>query len=278
MRQGAEFQVNAYTVDQQQYPSIATDADGDFVIGWYSNTQDGSSYGVFARRFSSAGASLASEFQVNSYTLGGQQVTSVDAGPSGGFVVAWSSPRDGAGTGIMARRFSSDGAAVGDEFQVNTFSAMNQKFPSVAVGAGAAFVIGWQSDGQDGSDYGLFVQRLAAVPLLDVDGDGTLQPLTDGLLVVRAFFGFTGTNLTTGAVGGDCTRCSAAAIQAYLASVGLAFDVDGNTTLGPLTDGLLILRFLFGFTGSSLTSSAVDESCTRCDATSIQPYLAALTI
>ena len=42
--------------------------DGDFVIVWESLAQDGSVLGVFARRFSSAGNPLASEFQVNTYT------------------------------------------------------------------------------------------------------------------------------------------------------------------------------------------------------------------
>ena len=32
----------------------------------------------------------------------------------------------------------------------------------------------------------------------DVDNDGVVAPLTDGLLVLRHFFGFTGTALTQG--------------------------------------------------------------------------------
>ena len=46
----------------------------------------------------------------------------------------------------------------------------------------------------------------------------------------------------------------------------------------PLTDGLLALRFLFGFTGSTLTTGAVGQGCTRCDAAMIEPYLTALTM
>jgi hypothetical protein len=41
-------------------------------------------------------------------------------------------------------------------------------------------------------------------------------PLTDGLLVLRYTFGFTGAVLTTGAVGAGCTRCDDASISAYL--------------------------------------------------------------
>ena len=38
-----------------------------------------------------------------------------------------------------------------------------------------------------------------------------------------------------------------------------------------------MLRFLFGFTGSTLTTGAVDtQNCTRCDAVAIKPYLQTL--
>ncbi len=51
---------------------------------------------------------------------------------------------------------------------------------------------------------------------LDIDADGSVLPLTDGLLILRHLFGFTGSTLVTGAVGGACTRCTAGDIQAYL--------------------------------------------------------------
>ena len=62
---GFEFQVNTFTADYQGVTDVGADADGDFVVVWQSNTQDDSNYGLFARRFSSAGAPLGGEFQVN---------------------------------------------------------------------------------------------------------------------------------------------------------------------------------------------------------------------
>jgi hypothetical protein len=38
----------------------------------------------------------------------------------------------------------------------------------------------------------------------------------------------------------------------------------------------MVLRYLFGFTGATLTAGAVGDGCSRCDATSIEPYLAEL--
>src|SRR6186997_973217 len=96
----------------------------------------------------------------------------------------------------------------------------------------------------------------AGVAILDADGDGELGPFTDGLLVVRYLFGFRGSTLQSGVVDDDCTRCDGAAIADYLSGLGLLLDIDGNGSLGPLTDGLLVLRFLFGFTNTILTGFA----------------------
>ena len=89
-------------------------------------------------------------------------------------------------------------------------------------------------------------------------------------------FGFSGTTLTNGAVGNGCTRCDAATIAPYLVGLGSQLDADGNGAVAPLTDGLLILRFLFGFSGPSLVTGAIGQGCTRCDATDVANYLAGL--
>jgi hypothetical protein len=53
--------------------------------------------------------------------------------------------------------------------------------------------------------------------LIDVDGNGAVDPLTDTLLLLRYAFGFHGDTLVTGAVGDQCKRCLASQIEAYLA-------------------------------------------------------------
>ena len=57
---GGEFRVNAYTPGGQSDPIVAAEANGDFVVIWSSQDQDGDQNGVFARRFSSAGTALGS--------------------------------------------------------------------------------------------------------------------------------------------------------------------------------------------------------------------------
>ena len=52
---------------------------------------------------------------------------------------------------------------------------------------------------------------------LDVDGNGSIDALTDGLLLLRAMLGLTGTAVTNGATGsGSPTRTTWAQIQPYL--------------------------------------------------------------
>ena len=52
-----------------------------------------------------------------------------------------------------------------------------------------------------------------------------------------------------------------------------SLDVDGNNIIDALTDGLIILRAMFGLTGSSVTNSAVGAGATRATWAALQPYL-----
>ena len=49
---------------------------------------------------------------------------------------------------------------------------------------------------------------------LDIDGNGKAEPLTDGLLVIRYLFGFSGESLIQGAVAPDASRKGADEIAA----------------------------------------------------------------
>jgi len=50
----------------------------------------------------------------------------------------------------------------------------------------------------------------------DIDGDGESKPLTDGLLLIRYLFGFSGDSLISGAIGSGATRDTAEAVEAYI--------------------------------------------------------------
>jgi hypothetical protein len=77
--------------------------------------------------------------------------------------------------------------------------------------------------------------------------------------------------------GGDAGVGNIAAFDNVSIGSGTSFvDVDGNGRFEPLTDGLLMLRYAFGFRGAVLVNGAVGVGCARCDASSLEPYLASL--
>jgi hypothetical protein len=108
----------------------------------------------------------------------------------------------------------------------------------------------------------------------DVDDDGEAKALTDGLLVIRHLFGFNGEALTSGAVGSGAKRSTPADIAAYLTNATTELDIDGDDEAKALTDGLLLIRYLFGFTGNALAAGAVGEAAERATASAIQAYIA----
>lgn len=108
---------------------------------------------------------------------------------------------------------------------------------------------------------------------LDVDDNGETKALTDGLLILRYFFDFTGETLIKKAIDEKAKRSTAIDIENYLADCKDSFDIDDNGETKALTDGLLILRYLFGFTGETLTKKAVGEGAKRKTAGDIEAYL-----
>jgi hypothetical protein len=100
-----DFQANTFTTAGQVFPSARGDASGNVVVTWQGDEQDGSSRGIFAQRFTPQGHRRGAEFQVNTYTFAFQGVPDVAVEPSGNFVIAYHSPRDGSGTGVSAQRF-----------------------------------------------------------------------------------------------------------------------------------------------------------------------------
>src|SRR5688572_8274596 len=91
---GGEFPVNTFTTNAQTIPAVAADADGDFVVAWQSEGQDGNGPGIYAQRFDAGGGPRGAEFLVNDTAFAGSQfrpAVAMDA--DGDFVITW----DGSG-------------------------------------------------------------------------------------------------------------------------------------------------------------------------------------
>jgi hypothetical protein len=148
--QGPEFRVNTYVLFDQNYPAMARDSMGNFVIAWESGFEDGSYRGIFAQRYNSGGAPLGVEFRVNTYTLLEQDYPSVASDSAGNFVIAWISHNivPPFVSDVFAQRYASTGTPLGGEFRVNTLAGSNHH-PSVASDSAGNFVVAWT-----GVEYG----------------------------------------------------------------------------------------------------------------------------
>ncbi|MBC6478853.1 MAG: cadherin-like domain-containing protein [Hormoscilla sp. GM7CHS1pb] len=113
----------------------------------------------------------------------------------------------------------------------------------------------------------------APSPTLDIDGNGVIDALTDGLVAIRYLFGFRGETLTKDVVGEGATS-DTSEIVTYLDEVGdMMLDIDGNGTAGALTDGILFLRHALGFSDQALIQGAISEGATRTTATAINEHM-----
>jgi hypothetical protein len=148
----------ATTTSGPSTQAVATDANGNYVVTWSANGEDGSGWGVYAQRFAAGGTPQGGEFRVNTFTAGDQMYSSVAVDPAGDFVIAWASMgQDGSGWGVYAQRFAANGTRVGGEFRVNTTTAGDQMYPSVAMDSYGDSVISWSS--WDTTSWKVFAQR-----------------------------------------------------------------------------------------------------------------------
>jgi len=109
----------------------------------------------------------------------------------------------------------------------------------------------------------------------DVDKNGAADALTDGIVILRYLFGLTGDSMISNAVAPNATVTAAQDISTYLdtGKVVKALDVDGNGSYDALTDGIVILRYLFGLTGTAMTSNAIAPNATRTDPAAIVTFM-----
>ena len=114
-------------------------------------------------------APVSGDLQVNSFTTDDQINPSVAGLTDGGFVVVWQSTgQDGSDQSVHGRLFDSNGASVGGEIQINTYTLGDQDQPDVSMADDGSFVVAYRRTG--------FEQ---AVRLFDASGD----PLGDGFQI-----------------------------------------------------------------------------------------------
>lgn len=195
--------VNTLTPNDQRDPRIAVRPDGSFYVVWQSNEldpeQSTNRRWVRGQLFDSDGTPQGSELLISELSSG----TSTDihatvaALENGSFVVTWHSingfgsdsqpcvptPSTGCGTfSVQARTISSNGSALGGQFQVNSEIDGGQYHPAVVATTDGGFAIFWSSfsgNDDDLSSGSIQGRRFAAngTPLGD---DFQVNTTTDG--------------------------------------------------------------------------------------------------
>ena len=162
---GLEFQINDYTIDNQQRPIIKSLNSGKFIVVWQSFGQDGSANGIFAKLYSNDGTVIRSEFQINTYTKGNQENPSIAVLQNDNVVILWQSyEEDSFSYNIIGQIIDSQGQKVGSEFQVNEVSensqdnASNHKNVNI-ISTAQGFVVTWQAYNQSKKGYDIYVKE-----------------------------------------------------------------------------------------------------------------------
>jgi len=146
-----------------------------YTVVWYGETEAGG-YDVFFRSTSSPAAPSVVNASPGSHRHAAVACSTADGNLD---VVVWEQrDRDGDGGAIVARRVGVV-QVVGDEVQVNTTTVGDQRLPAIAALADGAFLVAWESEGQDGDESAIVARRLGA----------DLTPLGDEFVVnsVAAF-------------------------------------------------------------------------------------------
>jgi len=121
-----------------------------------------------------------------------------------------------------------------------------------------------------------FLAGTAPSGTIDLDGNGQYDALTDGILLLRGMFGLTGDVLVAGAIASDAIYIESVDIESQIATLGDLLDIDGNGQVDALTDGLLILRYLFGLEGDALIEGVLAADATRTSAADVEACFDAL--
>ena len=156
---GAQFQINSYITGLHVRPSLAALVGGGFVTVWQGRGASGNDSwndSIQGRVFDAAGQALTDDFQINDYTPQFQQRPAVAGLAGGDFVAVWGSRGsdglDASGFSIQGQRYDAVGSALGTQFEINTYTAVDQRLPAVATEPGGGFVVVWQSRGSSGTD------------------------------------------------------------------------------------------------------------------------------
>ncbi|NVJ98541.1 MAG: hypothetical protein HWE25_10340 [Alphaproteobacteria bacterium] len=161
-------------------PVIAEFDDGGFVAAYMTTAPGANEMDVVLRFFDSSGTAIIAgdrtgdrvfftERNENNIRIGHQRDPDIAILENGNILVTWTtdqSPNSYSNTEIRAAILDPDGYVIGEEFQVNTFTANDQYNSKIHILSDGTFVVAWQTgDTNWGANGGIAGQRY------DIDGN-----------------------------------------------------------------------------------------------------------
>ncbi|GAB5399538.1 MAG: hypothetical protein Aureis2KO_11230 [Aureisphaera sp.] len=143
---GDEFRINEETNSDQDLAYAAYHKNGNLMVIWQSENQDGDAGEIYARVYDAEFNDISNgEFRVNTEISGWQNTARIAAVPSG-FIVVWESLNiDSERLSIVFKRFNTEGSPLmSTEQQVNTREICDQKNPDITTLDDGRFLIVWE--------------------------------------------------------------------------------------------------------------------------------------
>lgn len=136
--------VNTFTQGQQERPTATLLKNGNVLVVWSSQDQDGSMQGVYGQQLTAQGELVGTEFRVNQYTPYNQRSAALATLDNGDVMVTWVSEqqRFELSADIYARRYDGNLNAKSSEFLVNSTTNLCAN-PAISGAADGGFVVAW---------------------------------------------------------------------------------------------------------------------------------------
>ncbi|MEM7588014.1 MAG: hypothetical protein AAF560_31790 [Acidobacteriota bacterium] len=128
---GEELLINTYTTGPQNRSHAAIDRQGNLIVVWASDDQDGDQRSVHGQRLEADGTRIGEEFQINTYTTDFQNFARIAISGDTALAVWRSGAQDGDSHGIVAQRYHLSPAIFSDGFESGDIS-------SWSIGAGGS--------------------------------------------------------------------------------------------------------------------------------------------
>ena len=148
-------------------------------------------------------------------------------------------------------------------------------------------VSGWPGDSISNGSIAIvpektnLVCRLKENVNLDINCTGGYGALTDGLLILRSMFGYSGGSLVRLTGGGSCRQVDGSigeglSLQSHIGNLTVELDIDRNGSTDAIPDGVLITRYLFGLRGEPLIENLALNGSTFTNTESFEEKISAM--